>query len=98
MADLVADLVVVAIELPVADVILLTADEEEESEADEEDDTLVEEADPEAEELEELAASRTQISVVTFDTVKVSEAEQAAAIQGVAVLVMVSLAVPHWHA
>jgi len=47
---------------------------------------------------EPAAAWRVQIWLVTLWTFKVSEVEQAEAMQGVAALVMASLLLPHWHA
>jgi len=83
------------------DMILLTADEDAaeaaEETTEEAEEAADEEEEPEADELD-WAATRTQISSVIFWTFKVSAAEQAAATQGVAALVMASLASPHWHA
>jgi hypothetical protein len=104
LALLLAALVTEAIELPVAELRKLPEDEDEDgaevvaaavvdgAAADEE------EPEPEAELDEPEAASRTQIWLVTDRTFVVSDAEQPAAMQGVAAFVIASFAVPHWHA
>jgi len=102
LALLLAALVRDPMELPVAELMKLPEDEDEDGAevvpAAVEEAAEDEESEPEAELDEPDAASIVQIWVVADWTFNASGALHLATIQGVAALVMASLAVPHWHA